>query len=79
MTRLVIGLVLVVVGLPFFVRGLVFTRRPEHPATLRAKKRNLRLGLDTDMVRWGKRIRRFGFLLMVAGGALAAFGASNLD
>ncbi|MBI4820927.1 MAG: hypothetical protein HY791_31980 [Deltaproteobacteria bacterium] len=79
MARLVIGLILLTFGLPFFVRGLIFTRRPDHRLTLKAKQRNLRLGLDSDMTRWGKRIRRFGFLMMVVGGTLAAFGAASLE
>lgn len=73
-----IGTLLFLLGLPFFVRGWVFTLRPDGPTALKAKERNLRLGLETDMKRWGRRVRRFGLLLLLTGGALAGWAYSTL-
>jgi hypothetical protein len=69
-----IGALLAVLGLPFFVRGLIFTLRPEHPISLSARERNLRLGLEVDMRIWGRKVRRFGFLLLAIGGVLIYLG-----
>jgi hypothetical protein len=75
MIRLILGCVFIVLGLPFFIRGLIFSTKPDHQMTRQAKERNLRLGLETDMLTWGRKVRRFGFLLLVIGATLAAFGA----
>lgn len=78
MIQLVIGGVILLLGLPFLVRGWIFFLRPEGAVSLKAKERNLRLGLETDMKAWGRRVRRFGFLLCVIGGALTAWGVNSL-
>jgi hypothetical protein len=74
MIALIIGSFLLLLGLPFLIRGWVFTLKPEHPATLKAKERNMRMGLETNMKIWGRKVRRVGFLLSASGGALAAWG-----
>lgn len=76
MIQLVIGAAILLLGSPFFVRGWIFSLRPDHPISLRAKERNLRLGLETDMKLWGRRVRRFGFILVTVGAALSAWGLS---
>jgi hypothetical protein len=78
MVQLVIGGVILLLGLPFLIRGWIFTLRPEGALANQAKERNLRLGLETDMKRWGRRVRRFGFLLTVIGGALTAWGVTSV-
>lgn len=75
MVLIVIGSIIAALGLPFFARGLMFTLRPEHAMSLRARERNLRLGLESDIRVWGRRVRRFGFLLLAIGGTLIALGA----
>lgn len=78
MVLTVLGVVLMLLGAPFLVRGWLFTLRPDHAATLRARERNLRLGLETDMKAWGRRVRRMGFILCVSGALVAAWGAGYL-
>ena len=79
MIRLVLGSLILLLGLPFLIRGWMFTLKPEHPVSLRARERNLRLGLEADMRVWGRKVRRVGFLLVLTGGLLAGFGAASLD
>ena len=74
MIQLVIGSILVLLGLPFFIRGWIFFLAPESSVSKRAQERNLRMGLETDMKRWGRRVRRFGLLLLAIGGALGYWG-----
>jgi hypothetical protein len=69
-----LGLFLAALGVPFFVRGWIFSLRPEGAVSAKARERNLRLGLETDMRRWGRRVRRFGLLLLGIGLALAYVG-----
>ena len=78
MVQLVIGGVILLVGVPFLIRGWIFTLRPEGATSNQAKERNLRLGLETDMKKWGRRVRRFGLLLTVIGGALTAWGVTSV-
>ena len=78
MIQIVIGSFIALLGSPFLVRGWIFFLRPEHPISLRAKERNLRLGLETDMKKWGRRIRRLGFLIVAAGAGLIFWGVKSL-
>jgi hypothetical protein len=78
MIRLALGGLIVLLGLPFLIRGWVFSLRPEHPWSLQARERNLRLGLEVDMKKWGRRVRRLGFILEVIGLTLAYFGWRSL-
>jgi hypothetical protein len=79
LVQLIIGIVIVVLGIPFLVRGWVFSRKPDHPMSLKAKERNMRVGLETYMGAWGRKVRRFGTLLILVGGALTAWGALSID
>ena len=74
MIQLAIGAVILIIGLPFLIRGWIFFLKPESTISLQAKERNLRLGLETDMKKWGRRVRRFGFLLVLVGGGLTVWG-----
>jgi hypothetical protein len=79
MIPIVIGSILTILGVPFLIRGWVFTLKPEHAISLRAKERNMRLGLETNIKLWGRRVRRIGFILCSIGGALIAWGAGVFD
>lgn len=74
MISIAIGIVILALGLPFLIRGWIFTLRPQHPITLHAKERNMRLGLETDMKIWGRKVRRLGFILVALSLALIAWG-----
>ncbi len=74
MIQFSIGAVIVLFALPFLIRGWIFTLKPEGTLSSKAKERNMRLGLETDMKKWGRRVRRFGFLLTLIGGGLCAWG-----
>ena len=78
MIRLILGGLFVLLGAPFLIRGLVFTLKPEHPASLKARERNLRMGLEADIKVWGRKVRRFGLLLVLVGGTLVFFGWRSL-
>lgn len=75
MIQLVLGSLVLLFGLPFSIKGWILTLRPEGKVALKTKERNLRLGLETDMKVWGRKVRRFGLLLVMTGGALIAWGA----
>ncbi|MEQ8275728.1 MAG: hypothetical protein RMA76_34305 [Deltaproteobacteria bacterium] len=77
MIQLVIGALILLLGLPFLIRGWVFTVKPEGKTSERAKERNLRMGLETDMKKWGRKVRRFGLLLVLFGGGLVAWGYTS--
>lgn len=77
MIQLVIGALIVLLGLPFLIRGWIFFLKPESSVSMQAKERNLRLGLETDMKKWGRRVRRLGFILVTIGGALTYWGLSS--
>ncbi len=78
MIAFVAGIIVTLVGLPFLVRGWTFTLRPEGKASLVAKERNLRLGLETDMKVWGRKVRRLGLIITVAGSGLLAWGSLSV-
>lgn len=74
MIQTILGSIIIVLGLPFLIRGWIFTLRPDSATSTRAKERNMRLGLETDMKLWGRRVRRSGFILVTVGGLLVAWG-----
>ncbi|MFO0726932.1 MAG: hypothetical protein U1E65_24325 [Myxococcota bacterium] len=70
-----VGAFVAVLGLPFFIRGLRLSLKPEGTYADRMRERNLRMGLEADMRVWGRKIRRLGVLLMLIGGAIAGFAS----
>jgi hypothetical protein len=74
MLLLVAGGFASLLALPFLVRGWIFTLAPDRPISQRARERNLRLGLEPDIRVWGRKVRRFGLLLLLGGLALGAWG-----
>jgi hypothetical protein len=78
MIAFVAGSIICLLGLPFLIRGWIFSLKPEGQTSLAAKERNLRLGLETDMKKWGRKVRRLGLIIVVAGGGLIAWGSSSV-
>jgi hypothetical protein len=78
MIAFALGSLIALLGLPFLVRGWIFTLKPEGTVAARAKERNLRLGLETDMKKWGRKVRRMGFLFVAIGGGLIAWGFGDV-
>lgn len=78
MIAFVAGIVIASLGLPFLIRGWIFSLKPEGSISLAAKERNLRLGLETDMKKWGRKVRRLGLMIVVLGGGLIAWGSSSV-
>jgi hypothetical protein len=76
--QLVLGIILFILGLPFLVRGWIFSTKPDHPISLNARERNMRMGLETDLKLWGRKVRRFGTLLSLIGLAIVAWGVASL-
>ncbi len=76
MIAFIAGILISLLGLPFLIRGWIFSLKPEGQISLNAKERNLRMGLETDMKKWGRKVRRMGLLICIVGGALIAWGSS---
>ncbi len=79
MIQLALGGLVLLFSMPFLVRGWIFFLKPEHPLSLQAKERNLRMGLETDMKKWGRKVRRFGFLLFLVGSGLSCWGYVSIS
>ena len=79
MIQLIVGGLFLALGLPFLIRGWIFFLRPDHPVSLKAKERNMKMGLETDMKKWGRRVRRIGFLLCAVGGGLTYWGVVSIQ
>lgn len=78
MVAIVLGSLVIALGLPFLVRGWIFSLRPQHAISRRARERNLRLGLEPDMHRWGRRVRRVGLCVVIVGAAWLSWGLWSL-
>jgi hypothetical protein len=78
MIAFILGILITLLGLPFLIRGWIFTLKPESRLSINAKERNLRLGLETDMKVWGRKVRRMGLLIVMVGGGLIAWGSSSV-
>jgi hypothetical protein len=73
----VFGVPLMLLGLLMFTRGLIYTLRPDGPMALKRKQVNLRKGFPTDMKRFGRRVRRLGFIIALMGTGLVAWQATR--
>ena len=59
-------------GVTMWTRGLIYTLRPDGKMAEKRKRRNLRVGFPTDMVLFGRKVRRLGFLIaIISAGAIA--------
>jgi hypothetical protein len=71
------GLLLLLFGAAMATRGFIYTRWPTGKIAEKRKRKNLKYGMPTDMRVFGKRIRRLGLLIALAGGWLVAWDLSD--
>lgn len=71
------GVFLLLLGAAMVTRGLIYTLRPTGKIAEKRKRKNLKYGMPTDMRVFGKRVRRLGLLLALAGGWLVAWDLSD--
>lgn len=71
------GVLLLLLGAAMATRGLIYMRWPTGKMAAKRKRKNLKYGMPTDMRVFGKRIRRLGFLIALAGAWLVAWELSD--
>jgi hypothetical protein len=52
-------------GLLLIVRGTIYQRAPHSPLTEKRRRKNLQRGQTTDMAVFGRKVRRFGVVLLL--------------
>jgi hypothetical protein len=66
----VIGGIFIALGGTMFLRGLIYTLKPDGAMALKRKQVNLRRGFTTDMKVFGRKVRRLGFIIASVGGLM---------
>ncbi|OGQ26331.1 MAG: hypothetical protein A2138_25445 [Deltaproteobacteria bacterium RBG_16_71_12] len=74
---LYVGVPVLLFGLLMMARGWIYTFRPEGKMAQRRKRRNLKVGFTTDMALFGRKVRRLGLLIALAGGAMVGWTVSE--
>ena len=74
---LYVGVPLLVFGLLMTARGWIYTFRPDGTLAQKRKRRNLKVGFTTDMALFGRKVRRLGLLITLAGGGLVGWSLSE--
>lgn len=74
---LYVGAPVLVYGLLMLTRGWIYTFRPDGKTAQRRKRRNLKVGFTTDMALFGRKVRRLGLLIALAGGAMVGWAMSE--
>lgn len=74
---LYVGVPLVLFGLLMMARGWIYTFRPDGKMAQKRKRRNLKVGFTTDMALFGRKVRRLGLLVALAGGAMVGWAVSE--
>lgn len=59
-------------GAVMMFRGWSYFLHPEGPRALKRKARNVELGFPTDMRVFGRKVRRLGLMLLLAGGVVSS-------
>ncbi|MCC7073772.1 MAG: hypothetical protein IT383_20850 [Deltaproteobacteria bacterium] len=73
---LYVGVPLLMFGLLMMARGWIYTLRPEGTMAQKRKRRNLKVGFTTDMAIFGRKVRRLGLLIALAGGGVLGWELS---
>lgn len=74
---LYLGVPVLVFGLLMMARGWIYTFRPDGKMAQKRKRRNLKVGFTTDMALFGRKVRRLGLLITLAGGAVVGWSLSE--
>jgi len=68
----------IALGITMYTRGLIYTLKPDGAMALKRQKKNLKYGMTTDMLVFGRKVRRLGFMItLVCGGILAYLHAGD--
>lgn len=73
---LYVGVPVLVYGLLMMTRGWIYTLRPDGKVAQKRKRRNLKVGFTTDMAIFGRKVRRLGLLIALAGGGVVGWDLS---
>ncbi|MCP4504252.1 MAG: hypothetical protein GY822_30390 [Deltaproteobacteria bacterium] len=79
MTGTVLLSLLMGMGLLMYIRGLIYSMRPDGPMAKKRQKKNLKYGMSTDMLVFGKKLRRLGFMVALGGGVALAYMRAGDD
>jgi hypothetical protein len=79
MVLLGIGSPIMLLGLTMMVRGWVYTLRPDGGMAKKRQKVNLKRGFTTDMKVFGRKVRRLGLMLTLAGATMVGWHFSQGD
>jgi hypothetical protein len=71
-----IALPFVLLGGAMVARGTIYTLAPNSGIAKKRQQKNLRAGFSTDMLSFGRRVRRLGALLLLIGLALIGWQRS---
>ncbi len=74
---LYIGVPILLLGLTMLTRGWIYTLQPNGKMAEKRKRRNLKVGFTTDMLLFGRKIRRLGLLLVIAGSGMVGWQLSD--
>ncbi|MBI1947651.1 MAG: hypothetical protein HYS27_18325 [Deltaproteobacteria bacterium] len=74
---LYVGVPLLLFGVLMMARGWIYTFRPDGKMAQKRKRRNLKVGFTTDMALFGKKVRRLGLLVALAGGAAVGWSLTE--
>jgi hypothetical protein len=74
---LYVGVPVLLFGLLMMARGWIYTFWPEGKMAQKRKRRNLKVGFTTDMKLFGRKVRRLGLLIALAGGGMLGWSLSE--
>jgi len=72
-----VGIPFALLGTTMMVRGWVYTLQPDGAMAQKRKKRNLKVGFTTDMKVFGRKVRRLGLMLLLAGAVMIGFARAE--
>jgi hypothetical protein len=71
------GAPIALLGVTMMIRGWVYTLRPDGGMAKKRQKVNLKRGFTTDMKIFGRKVRRLGLMLALAGATMIGWHFSQ--